>query len=51
MMEFIILALILVCTPMIFLLYLCTWIFLGKEIDRPPTKEEWKEGKRERQWY
>lgn len=37
--------------PLIAVLLACVWFMGSNELNREPTKEEWKQGKRRRTWY
>ena len=37
--------------PLVAVLIACVWFMGSHELNRNPTKEEWKQGKRRKQWY
>lgn len=37
--------------PVLAVLILTFWLIGSNELNRNPTKEEWKQGKRRRTWY
>ena len=52
MIELVILmAMIIVSAPLVATLVFALWSMRSMELDREPTKEEWKAGKRRKEWF